>query len=254
MERIYKQLLTILYVTTILISCGNSNPDPNTQVDSNTPTIEAEETIKDEINYSSESEEILEDVINTDETTIGNNTWQTKNLNVDKFRNGDLILHAETDEEWREAGSNCQPAWCYYDNNIENEEQYGKLYNWYAVNDPRGLAPLGWHIPSDAEWKTLTDFCGGGETAARYLKSLILWQKNGGGDNKSGFNALPGGFRYSTGSFDYIGYFGLWWTSSREATPGFTIIRELFFNNSIVLRRSTTFNDGLSVRCIKDPF
>lgn len=82
--------------------------------------------------------------------TIGNQVWMAENLNVDKFRNGDLILQAKTEEEWKKAGENKHPAWCYFDNDTANDAKYGKLYNWYAVNDPRGLAPAGWHIPTDA--------------------------------------------------------------------------------------------------------
>ena len=81
---------------------------------------------------------------------IGSQVWATENLNVDRFRNGDPIPQAKTAEEWQNAGNNQQPAWCYYNNDPKNGESYGKLYNWYAVNDRRGLAPQGWHIPSDA--------------------------------------------------------------------------------------------------------
>jgi len=70
--------------------------------------------------------------------TIGNQVWMTKNLNVDKFRNGDPIPHARTDEEWKKAGENEEPAWCYYESDTRNGEKFGKLYNWYAVNDKRG--------------------------------------------------------------------------------------------------------------------
>src|SRR5210317_1010044 len=91
------------------------------------------------------------------EISIGNQVWMLDNLNVDKFRNGDSIPQAKTDEEWENAGINGQPAWCYYDNNPDNGKRYGKLYNWHAVNDSRGLAPKGWHIPSAQEWIVLLD-------------------------------------------------------------------------------------------------
>lgn len=87
--------------------------------------------------------------------TIGNQVWMTKNLNVDKFRNGDPIPEAKTDEEWIKAGENKQPAWCYYENDPANGEKYGKVFNWYAVNDPRGLAPEGWHDPTEEELQDL---------------------------------------------------------------------------------------------------
>jgi uncharacterized protein (TIGR02145 family) len=90
-----------------------------------------------------------------DTVTIGSQVWMTKNLNVEKFRNGDPIPEARTNLEWEEAGKEGQPAWCYYDNDPSNGFKYGKLYNWYAINDTRGLAPEGWHIPNIEEWEEL---------------------------------------------------------------------------------------------------
>lgn len=97
----------------------------------------------------------------TQETiTNGLQVWMTKNLNEDKFRNGDHIPQATSIEEWKSAGENKQPAWCYYDNDPANGAKYGKLYNWYAVNDPRGLAPKGYHIPSGEELLKLNEYLG----------------------------------------------------------------------------------------------
>ena len=107
--------------------------------------------------------------------TIGTQVWMTKNLDVSTFRNGDPIPEVKTQEEWEEAGKNKQPAWCYYDNDPKNGEKYGKLYNWYAVNDPRGLAPTGWHVPTDAEWRTLTVYLGSYEGTK--LKSEPEYEK-----------------------------------------------------------------------------
>jgi hypothetical protein len=89
------------------------------------------------------------------EMKIGNQIWMAENLNVDKFRNGDLIPEAKTDEEWITADENNQPAWCYINNDPATANNFGKLYNWPAVADPRGLAPEGWHIPNDMEWEKL---------------------------------------------------------------------------------------------------
>jgi uncharacterized protein (TIGR02145 family) len=102
--------------------------------------------------------------------TIGTQTWMTKNLDVATFRNGDAIPQAKTDEEWQAAGENKQPAWCYYDNDPKNGTKYGKLYNWYAVNDNRGLAPVGYHIPTDNEWTKLSDYLGGEDYAEKKMK------------------------------------------------------------------------------------
>jgi uncharacterized protein (TIGR02145 family) len=107
---------------------------------------------------------------------IGRHVWMAENLNVDKFRNGDPIPQAKTLEEWDSAREKKQPAWCYYNNEPANGMKYGKLYNWYAVNDERGLAPEGWHIPSDAEWTILTNFLGGEKVAGKKLKSTTGWE------------------------------------------------------------------------------
>jgi uncharacterized protein (TIGR02145 family) len=135
---------------------------------------------------------------NAQTVTIGSQVWMTKNLDVATFRNGDSIPHAKTDEEWEKAGENKQPAWCYYNNDPANGAKYGKLYNWYAVTDSRGLAPVGYHIPTSAEWTKLTDFLGGEGVAGTKMKSKSGWNdyrgKSGNGTNSSGFNGLPGGY------------------------------------------------------------
>ncbi|MBM3401498.1 MAG: hypothetical protein FJY21_04145 [Bacteroidetes bacterium] len=128
--------------------------------------------------------------------TIGNQVWMTKNLDLDKFRNGDPIQEAKTNEEWKKAGENKQPAWCYYNNDPANGTKYGKLYNWYAVTDPRGLAPKGWHIPTDMEWTILIDYLGGPDVAGGKMKSTgsEYWKSpNREASNESGFSGLPGG-------------------------------------------------------------
>jgi len=102
---------------------------------------------------------------------IGAQTWAAKNLDVSSFRNGDAITEAKTTAEWTAAGEQGKPAWCYYENDPANGAKYGKLYNWYAVNDPRVLAPKGWHMPSDEEWTILTDYLGGENGAGTKMKS-----------------------------------------------------------------------------------
>lgn len=101
---------------------------------------------------------ICTSLINAQNVIIGKQVWMSKNLNVDKFRNGDTIPEAKTKEEWLKAGENKQPAWCYYENNPANGTKYGKLYNWYALNDIRGLAPIGYHTPSNGDWDTLETY------------------------------------------------------------------------------------------------
>jgi uncharacterized protein (TIGR02145 family) len=139
------------------------------------------------------------------EVKIGNQVWMTENLNVDKFRNGDPIPEAKTAVEWEKLGKEGKPAWCYYDNDISNGEKYGKLYNWFAVNDLRGLAPEGWRIPNDSDWLKLSNFLGGEMVSGTKMKSIEHWFENGNGTNLYGFNALPGGFRNIAGTFFDIG-------------------------------------------------
>jgi uncharacterized protein (TIGR02145 family) len=189
------------------------------------------------------------------EVTIGKQVWMTQNLNVDKFRNGDPIPEAKTDEEWSKAGENGEPAWCYYNNNPDNGDRYGKLYNWYAVNDPRGLAPEGWKIPSDEEWSRLADFLGGESVAGTKMKSTDFWAdyrgKSGNGTNESGFSGLPGGGRSGSGSFYNIGYHGSWW-SSTEGSSGGAWVRVLGDGSGDVFRDYRGKQNGFSVRCLRD--
>ncbi|MGB1104368.1 MAG: fibrobacter succinogenes major paralogous domain-containing protein [Crocinitomicaceae bacterium] len=185
----------------------------------------------------------------SNEVTIGNQLWMNENLNVDKFRNGDPIPEAKTDEEWVNAGKNKQPAWCYYDNDTANGTKYGKLYNWYAVNDSRGLAPEGWHVPTDEEWTVLTDYLGGEDVAGTKMKSKNRWEKDGNGTNESGFSGLPGGFRFSLGIFSNNG--GYWW-SSTENWKGSAWYRLLKYHDGGVYKLHYAKDLGLSVRCLRD--
>ena len=147
--------------------------------------------------------------------------WMPGNLKVSKFANGEPIMEAKTTEEWHNAGKNKQPAWCYYNNDPKNDRKYGKLYNWYAVNDPRGLAPEGWHVPDDKEWN---NFPG---------------------------NNVAGGIRAYGGVFSKIDSVGFWWS----ATPAYSAdawCRYLVPSLNYVRRLSHDKYYGLSVRCIKD--
>lgn len=193
------------------------------------------------------------------EVIIGTQVWMAENINVDKFRNGDLIPEAETEDEWEWAFLNKQPAWCYYergpwwgyqDNDPSNRPKYGKLYNWYAVNDSRGLAPSGYHIPTDEEWTTLVNYLGE-ENAGHKMKSTIRWINNDNGDNSSGFSGLPGGYRGNAGSFLYIEEFGHWWSSTENGTY-YASHRVLKYQNGILQEGFQDKGDGLSVRCLKD--
>jgi uncharacterized protein (TIGR02145 family) len=188
---------------------------------------------------------------NSKEVKIGNQVWMLENLDVEKFRNGDSIPQAKTAEEWENAGKNNEPAWCYYDNDESNGTKYGKFYNWYAVNDPRGLAPDGYHIPTNADLTELTDGLGHENVAGTKMKSTSGWYESGNGNNSSGFSALPGGYRYINGSFSDLGKVGNWWTSSESDTSNATS-RFLNYYNVDVFNYNSDKKNGFSVRCLRD--
>ena len=193
-----------------------------------------------------------------EEVKIGTQVWMSKNLNVDKFRNGDPIPEAKTIQEWLKASENKQPAWCYYDNIAANGEKYGRLYNWFAVTDPRGLAPSGWHVPTDAELTQLTDLFGGefggdkySPTTGTKLKSTSGWKNNGSGTNESGFSALPAGGRDLNGIFNLIEEAGGLHCTSEQTTVN-AWARQLVSASGYIFRASGPKGTGLSVRCVKD--
>ena len=189
--------------------------------------------------------------------TIGKQTWSSENLNAVTFSNGDSIPEARTVEEWIKAGSEGKAAWCYFDNSSVIGEKYGKLYNWFAVNDPRGLAPKGAHIPDDSEWTKLTDFLIGGpvDKKAKPGKDPVA---RGSNIKKSGFDGLSGGYRNEMGLFNDFGFDGGWWSTS-ESSEEDAWGRGLYYLYGNVFRYDLSaqycyYNKefGLSVRFIVD--
>jgi len=187
----------------------------------------------------------------TQEVKIGNQIWMSGNLDVERFRNGDIIPQAQSKRQWRKAGAAGQPAWCYYGIDPVFGVKYGKLYNWYAVVDPRGLAPEGWHIPSEEDWDVLTDAVDGKSLAGLKLKSKTDWKGDGNGNNISNFNGLPGGFRNAEGIFEFMGEYGKWWSSkSGDSRNAWCLY--LYHGYKMTLKDYLSKSYGLSVRCIKD--
>ena len=180
--------------------------------------------------------------------TIGNQVWMAENLNVTQYRNGDPIPEVQDKEEWDNLTTG---AWCWYENNSANGTTYGRLYNWFAVNDPRGLAPEGWHIPSSDEWNKLTNNLGGAENAGTKLKTTSGWDNGGNGDNKSGFSAIPGGYRTHDGYFSNMGRNALFWTSTEFNTTN-AWFRNVIGSITDVYAPNYGKDFGLSVRCVKD--
>ena len=175
---------------------------------------------------------------------IGNQTWMKSNLNVSKYKDGTPIPEVTDPVEWAKLTTG---AWCYYDNDPENGKLYGKLYNWYAVNDKRGLAPTGTSIPTDVEWTTLTKFIG--SEAGEKMKH-VDWSSDLKVANSSGFTGLPGGICISNGDFHLIGDYSYWWSSTgRDLNVAWN--RSLGYNSTIVCTSYDDKNYGFAVRCIK---
>lgn len=183
-----------------------------------------------------------------DTVVIGSQVWMTVNLNNLTFRNGDTIFQAKSNAEWTSAAKSKTPAWCYMNNDSSNGESHGRLYNYWAVIDPRGLAPEGWRIPSDEDFVILLQEIGASN--GDKLKSTAGWENGGNGSNSSGFNALASGYRNATGLFNPIGRLTCWWTRTEKSSGsawGYTLIAaDNSFKQDDFYKQS-----GLSVRCIK---
>jgi uncharacterized protein (TIGR02145 family) len=183
--------------------------------------------------------------------TIGGKKWMSTNLNVDRFQNGDPIQEAKTEEEWKQAAQEGKPAWCFYENNPNNGAKYGKLYNWYAVVDPRDLAPRGWHIPTQLEWVTfIHDISGDTNNAGNAIKSLKGWEE-GNGTNSTGFTAFPSGARWVGNKFNNLGTSAFWWTGE-EVDKDLGLFLLLTMDSNKIYGRYGDKRWGLSVRCVKN--
>jgi len=182
---------------------------------------------------------------------IGIQKWMSKNLDVAFYRNGDPIPQVTDSAAWLALTTG---AWCYYNNDSTLGNKYGKLYNWYAVNDPRGLAPQGWHIPSDAEWATLETTLGGASKAGGKMKEAgtLNWlSPNTDGNNNSGWAGLPGGGRNDNGSFINETFNGSWWSTTETNTLD-AWYRTLNKATGNINRNTNNKQDGAYVRCLRD--
>jgi uncharacterized protein (TIGR02145 family) len=160
---------------------------------------------------------------------IGDQLWMLENLNVSRFRNGDEIRNAKTKEEWKYCADNKIPAWCYYDNNLKIGKKYGKLYNWYAVTDKRGISPIGWRVTSIEDWEIFKNLI---KTSETYL--------------------LPSGQRWDYSGFNGIDEWGWYWTS-QELEKNSKYGREMYYFRDIFsIEGHWEKETGMAIRCVKD--
>ena len=179
---------------------------------------------------------------------IGEQCWFAENLRTEHYTNGEVIPANLSLSEWISTTSG---ATVVYGESASNLETYGRLYNWYAVDEARGLCPSGWHVPTDGEWTVMTDFLGGESVAGGQMKTTYGWNNGGNGTNSSGFSGLPGGYRYHyNGGFNAAGYGGYWWSSSPDGSSAWS--RSLSISSESVNRGSYNLRDGISVRCVRD--
>ncbi|WP_343523360.1 FISUMP domain-containing protein [Pedobacter sp.] len=195
---------------------------------------------------------------------IGNQIWTSTNLNVSTYRNGDKIYYAANQKEWEKVSREKIPAYCYLNFDPSNEKKYGKLYNFYAVTDSRGLAPAGWHVPSSGEFLTLIAALGGEKVAGKKMRGTTGWDikdsykfAHGNGDNSSGLNLLTngsaGGDEYGGGqSFKYGIWLSYWWSSTTKSS-GDSFAYYLDFNKYSEPRVTDySKTTGAAVRLVKD--
>ena len=176
--------------------------------------------------------------------------WQEANLDVSHYRNGDTIIEARTNEEWAACNSKGQGCWCHLFNDSNNRRKYGKLYNWYAVKDARGLAPEGWHIPSKEEWSKLVKNLGGEPAAGKKMKNLNGWFNAKKCTNEAYFYGMPGGSRQQFGEESWSND-GFWW-SATEANNESAWVLKLSDNEDGAQVFKLSKTTGCSVRCFKD--
>jgi uncharacterized protein (TIGR02145 family) len=204
-----------------------------------------------QISFTTTGSQTLSDIDgNTYETVIiGTQVWMKENLKTTTYSNGDPIPTNLSNISWKYTFSG---ACANYNDDAANISIYGKLYNWYAVADSRGLCPLGWHVPSDAEWTILENYLGGSSVAGGKMKAVSsLWISPNIASNTSGFSGLPGGLRDSDGNYNAIGNYGDWWSFTESSTTN-GWYRYLSYNYVNSYRFSGGKKAGFSVRCLRD--
>jgi uncharacterized protein (TIGR02145 family) len=201
------------------------------------------------------SQEISSNDQSTVETVkVGTQYWMKQNLSVDRFRNGDIIPEAKSDSLWNAMSLNGIPAWCYHEENPNDIHKLGKLYNFWAVIDSRGLSPKGFHVPTNKEWSDLIDHVGGVGKANYVLKSKNGWMLNGNGSDGFSWTGLPSGSRIDNGVFNMpMNFSADWWTSTEsDINKRYANFWGLVYAAGDIGRGVRNKGSGLSVRCIRD--
>jgi uncharacterized protein (TIGR02145 family) len=240
-------LLSILTLTTLILqSCKPDEPDlPDNPLNGRTTAV-----FNPDLEYGTMND-IEGNIYKT--IKIGNQIWMAENLRTTKYKNGESIPTTYTNELWGSADG--ADLFCNYNNtqDLDTIATYGRLYNWYAVNNENGLAPEGWRIPTVSDWLTLIEYVGGDEIGANALKEVgaTHWEDPYESTNSSGFTALPNGWRYLTDGYAWLGYYSAFWTASAYSETRANSLY-LFFFGSDVLKGNNYYNNGYAVRCIKD--
>ena len=243
-----------------LCSCNNQT---------NPQTSDKDERVSDTLNNVVDSAP-KKDSVKYDELKIGRQVWMKKNLDVSNFSNGDPIVEAKSDKEWENACNNKVPAWCNYSNSSELGMRYGKLYNYYAVHDSRGLAPSGWRIPKLSDWEEMYKFICGQKppresafgnpcinsefdayAVGNELCSIDFWRSSENNNNNSGFTALPRGCRLGfdgNNAFHGIQEYGSFWTLDKK----YDNYSKVTIGLGLARLEWSGFKMGLYVRCIKE--
>jgi uncharacterized protein (TIGR02145 family) len=192
-----------------------------------------------------------EDRTDIERVNIGQQVWMTRNLDVTTFRNGDPIPRIEDASAWANAGRTKTPAFTTYDNQSPPPENWGLLYNFAVITDPRGICPVGWRVPNNADWRELEAFLGGGAGAAKALKASDGWPGESNGSNETGFAALPAGWRTQDGIFYLANRIAYFWTS--DLSPDGTVVSHMLFDVERPMFR-IGYNPGMgqSLRCIAE--
>lgn len=214
-------MTSLLLAAIFMASCNGKAPETVTDIDGNTY-----ETVR-----------------------IGEHVWMSENLRVTRYRNSDPVPEVKDGASWAKATAGVR---AFYENDAENGKTYGALYNWYAVNDPRGLAPEGWHVATDEEWRALAEALGGQQQAGGALKAPGKWGDSSSDVKSSGFDALPSGARRDAdGGFLMLGQFARFWTST-PASNGKALARALGFYDKALRGGEVGPKNGFAVRCVKD--